>query len=81
MKLLVKTKKSTEMGCFYWVNTVLSNVKTAIEGTSHSFDFGRSISSVTWQKSNIDSIAAVNVPQIAVRWGQDWQAHRRLVAT
>ena len=31
------------MGCFYWVNTVLSNVKTAIEGTYHSFDFAKYI--------------------------------------
>lgn len=36
-------RKSTEMGCFYWVNTVLSNVKTAIEGTYHSFDFSKYI--------------------------------------
>jgi transposase-like protein len=38
-----KDRKSTEMGCFYWVNTVLSNVKTAIEGTYHSFDFAKYI--------------------------------------
>ena len=38
-----KDQKSTEMGCFYWVNTVLSNVKTAIEGTYHSFDFAKYI--------------------------------------
>jgi transposase-like protein len=38
-----KTQKSTEMGCFYWVNTVLSNIKTAIEGTYHSFDFAKYI--------------------------------------
>jgi transposase-like protein len=38
-----KGRKSTEMGCFYWVNTVLSNIKTAIEGTYHSFDFAKYI--------------------------------------
>jgi transposase-like protein len=38
-----KDQKSTDMGCFYWVNTVLSNVKTAIEGTYHSFDFSKYI--------------------------------------
>jgi Zn ribbon nucleic-acid-binding protein len=32
-------RKSTEMACFAWVNTVLSNVKTAISGTYHVFDF------------------------------------------
>jgi len=34
-----KEKKSTEMGCFNWVNTILGNLKTAIHGTYHSFDF------------------------------------------
>jgi len=38
-----KDQKSSEMGCFYWVNTMLSNVKTAIEGTYHSFDFAKYI--------------------------------------
>ena len=38
-----KERKSTELGCFYWVNTVLSNVKTSIEGTYHSFDFSKYI--------------------------------------
>ena len=37
---IVGTKrKSTEMPCFAWVNTVLSNLKTAITGTYHSFKF------------------------------------------
>jgi transposase-like protein len=34
-----KDKKSTDMGCFNWVNTILGNLKTAIHGTYHSFDF------------------------------------------
>jgi hypothetical protein len=38
-----KDQKSSDMGCFYWVNTMLSNVKTAIEGTYHSFDFAKYI--------------------------------------
>jgi hypothetical protein len=32
-------RKSTDMPCFAWVNTVLSNLKTAITGTYHSFKF------------------------------------------
>ena len=27
------------MACFAWVNTLLSNIKTAITGTYHSFKF------------------------------------------
>jgi len=34
-----KGRKSTEMGCFSWVNTILGNLKTAISGTYHAFDF------------------------------------------
>jgi Zn ribbon nucleic-acid-binding protein len=32
-------RKSTDMGCFAWVNTLLSNIKTAITGTYHGFRF------------------------------------------
>jgi len=32
-------RKSTDMVCFTWVNTVLGNLKTAISGTYHAFDF------------------------------------------
>lgn len=32
-------RKSTEMECFTWVNTILGNLKTAIAGTYHAFDF------------------------------------------
>lgn len=34
-------RKSTEMACFAWVNTVLGNLKTAISGTHHAFSFQR----------------------------------------
>ena len=34
-----KKRKSTDMSCFLWVNTILGNLKTAINGTYHSFDF------------------------------------------
>lgn len=32
-------QKSVEMECFSWVNTILGNLKTAIAGTYHAFDF------------------------------------------
>lgn len=31
--------KSTKMNCFTWINTILGNLKTAITGTYHAFDF------------------------------------------
>jgi ribosomal protein L37AE/L43A len=34
-----KGRKSTEMECFTWVNTILGNLKNAINGTYHAFDF------------------------------------------
>jgi len=34
-----KNRKSTNMDCFTWVNTILGNLKTAISGTYHAFDF------------------------------------------
>lgn len=34
-----KGRKSTDMGCFHWINTVLGNVKTSIDGTYHGFKF------------------------------------------
>ena len=40
-QIVGKDQRSTEMGCFYWVNTVLSNIKTSIEGTYHAFDFSK----------------------------------------
>lgn len=36
-----KKRKSTDMACFTWVNTVLGNLKTAIAGTYHAFDFDK----------------------------------------
>jgi hypothetical protein len=32
-------RKSTDMGCFTWVKTILSNLKNAIDGAYHAFDF------------------------------------------
>jgi hypothetical protein len=34
-----KDRKSTSMDCFRWVNTILGNLKNAINGTYHAFDF------------------------------------------
>ena len=34
-----KNRKSTDMECFKWINTILGNVKTAVSGTYHAFDF------------------------------------------
>lgn len=34
-------RKSTDMGCFHWINTVLGNLKTSIAGTYHAFDFDK----------------------------------------
>lgn len=34
-----KTRKSSEMPCFKWINTILGNLKTATGGTYHAFDF------------------------------------------
>ena len=36
-----KSRKSTNMECFTWVNTILGNLKTAINGTYHAFDFDK----------------------------------------
>ena len=32
-------RRSTDMPCFAWINTVLGNVKTALAGTYHAFNF------------------------------------------
>lgn len=32
-------RRSTDLQCFKWVNTILGNLKTAISGTYHAFDF------------------------------------------
>jgi transposase-like protein len=36
-----KERKSTSMECFSWINTVLGNLKNAITGTYHAFDFNK----------------------------------------
>jgi hypothetical protein len=34
-----KKRKSTDMECFTWINTILGNLKTSVSGTYHAFDF------------------------------------------
>jgi len=36
-----KKRKSTDMECFTWINTILGNLKTAITGTYHHFNFDK----------------------------------------
>ena len=36
-RIVVGERKSSELTCFQWVNTVLSNLKSAIQGTYHGF--------------------------------------------
>jgi transposase-like protein len=38
-EIVGKQRKSTSMECFSWINTVLGNLKNAITGTYHAFDF------------------------------------------
>ncbi len=34
-------RKSIDMGCFHWVNTILGNLKTSIDGNYHGFKFDK----------------------------------------
>ncbi len=38
-QVVVGERKSSELACFQWVNTLLSNLKSAIQGTYHGFKF------------------------------------------
>ena len=39
--MVVGTSKNSDLGCFHWVNTVLANLKTSIQGSKHGFKFDR----------------------------------------
>jgi len=39
--IVVSPRRSSDLEAFRWVNTVISNVKTAIRGTYHHFDFAK----------------------------------------
>ena len=38
-EIVGKNRKSTDMDCFKWINTILGNLKTAASGTFHAFNF------------------------------------------
>ena len=38
-EIVGENRRSTDMPCFKWINILLSNLKTAISGTYHAFDF------------------------------------------
>lgn len=40
-EVIGKGRKSTNLQCFKWVNTVLGNLKSSINGTYHGFDFAK----------------------------------------
>lgn len=40
-EIVGKHRKSTDMGCFNWVNTILGNLKTSIDGNYHGFKFDK----------------------------------------
>jgi len=39
--IIVSPRKSSDLGVFQWVNTFIANLKTAIRGTYHHFDFAK----------------------------------------
>ena len=51
-------RKSTDMGCLHWVNTILGNLKTSIDGNYHGFS-SSNMGIVIWLKFNTDSIAVL----------------------
>lgn len=38
-RVIVGTRKSSDLECFHWVNTLLGNIKSSIQGTYHGFKF------------------------------------------
>jgi hypothetical protein len=39
--VFVGQRKSSDLECFHWVNTLLGNIKSSIQGTYHGFKFGK----------------------------------------
>jgi hypothetical protein len=84
-----KGRKSTDMECFSWINTVLGNLKNAIAGTYHAFDFEkyahRYLGEYQYRfnrRFDLSSmltrlvVAAVNTKQISetqLRLAEDWR--------
>lgn len=40
-RVVVGQCKSSDLACFHWVNTLLGNIKSSIQGTYHGFKFGK----------------------------------------
>jgi len=40
-RVIVGTRKSSDLECFHWVNTLLGNIKSSIQGTYHGFKFDK----------------------------------------
>jgi hypothetical protein len=40
-RIVVGGRKPKELPVFHWVNTILSNLKTSLNGAYHAFDFGK----------------------------------------
>jgi len=40
-QVVVGQRKSSDLECFHWVNTLLGNIKSSIQGTYHGFKFGK----------------------------------------
>ena len=40
-RVVVGVRKSSDLDCFHWVNTLLGNLKSAIQGTYHGFGFSK----------------------------------------
>jgi transposase-like protein len=40
-RVVVGTRKSSDLDCFHWVNTLLGNIKSSIQGTYHGFKFDK----------------------------------------
>ena len=40
-RVVVGQRKSSDLQCFHWVNTLLGNIKSSIQGTYHGFKFDK----------------------------------------
>ena len=40
-RVVVGERKSSDLDCFHWVNTLLGNIKSSIQGTYHGFKFSK----------------------------------------
>jgi len=41
-RVVVGNRRSSDLECFHWVNTLLGNIKSSIQGTYHGFKFDKS---------------------------------------